>query len=338
MFTRTNPNAPKKMPTRKNDAAPMLFFIDQIQSSSFDNPILPMPLRIDRILTKRPSLFIFPAKRAIIQANDKQFTFDYGKIYSLFLENLLKYAEQKYRTLFYRQLDLRLVEKWWNLTKDLASRIHSFNDLQAEILQSYLDSYQQFLQGKDEKEALVGHIDKIIQYCNEQVDQNSIQIDFKGKTISKRLYKKKSDRIFPDIFEVDIYNTEKQKTIRKAFVPLFIYDDLVECYLYNKLQLDPEGFNAMKDVITPEELVKQEKAKQKPRLFRKSSNSDSDSQTDLEQSNSEDQPPEEVTLISFSALEEEGIIIPYEDSMGTDLDGQEILGKINIEEIFDAII
>ncbi|MHA1673642.1 MAG: hypothetical protein ACTSYI_08430 [Promethearchaeota archaeon] len=334
MFNRSKSNAPTKMPTRKNDAAPMLFFIDQIQSSSFDNPILPMPLRIDRILTKRSSLFIFPSKRAIIQVKDKYFTFDYGKIYILFLENLLKYAEQKYRTLFYRQIDLRLVNTWWNLTKDLASRIHGFGDLQAEILQSYLDAYQQYLQGKDEKEALIEHIDHIIKYCNEQVEQNSIQVDYKGKTISKRLYKKKSDRIFPDIYEVDIYNTLKQKTNRKAFVPLFVYDDLLDCYLYNKLQLDPEGFNAMEDVITPEELAKQEKAKQPPKLFRRSSKSDVKKDDD----ESEDQPPEEVHMISFSSLEEEGIIIPYQDSMGTDLDGQEILGKINIEEIFFEII
>ena len=342
MFSRTNSNSPKKLPTRQNDAAPMLFFIDQIQSPSFGNPILPMPLRIDRLLTKRPSLFIFPPKRAIIQLNDNKFTFDYVKIYSLFLENFLTYAEQKYRTLFYRQMDLKLVNIWWNLTKKLQSRMHSFNDLQGDILQSYLNAYQQFFQGKDEKRALIEHIDKIIQYCNEKVEQNAICIDFKGKITTKPLYKKKNTQIHPNIFEVDIYDTYKQKTFQKAFVPLFVYDDLLDCYLYNKLQLDPEGFNDMKDVITPEEIEKQQKTKRSPWRKKKSSNSETLVDSDLSEAGSqkdlEDQSQEEVHIISFSVLEEKGILIPYQEAMGTTLDGQEILKKINIEEIFDAII
>ncbi|MHA1619525.1 MAG: hypothetical protein ACTSVZ_09595 [Promethearchaeota archaeon] len=345
MFTPKSSKSPK-MPRRKNDAAPMLFFIDQIKSSMFENPILPMPLRIDRLLIQRSSLFIIPTKRALIQTENKKYTFDYVKIYSLFMENLLRYAEQKYRTLFYRQMDLRIVENWWNQTKILQSRIHGFNDLQGEILQSYLDAYQQFLEGKDDKTALIEHIDYIIQLCDDEVKKNSLSIDFKGKKISKPLYKKKANQIHPNIFEVDIYNTKKQKSNRKAFVPLFVYDDLLDCYLFNKLQLDPEGFNAMNDIITPEELEKKKKQSQRsPWWKKKTSDSEAEEEEEgkmdpraEEEFKEEQENQEEVQLITFSVMEDEGIIIPYQDSMGTTLDSQEILNKINIDEIFDDII
>ncbi|MHA1610708.1 MAG: hypothetical protein ACTSYU_01535, partial [Promethearchaeota archaeon] len=164
----------------------------------------------------------------------------------------------------------------------------------------------------------------------------------------KPLYKKKANQIHPNIFEVDIYNTKKQKSNRKAFVPLFVYDDLLDCYLFNKLQLDPEGFNAMNDIITPEELEKKKKQSQRsPWWKKKTSDSEAEeeegkmdprAEEEFKEEQEEQENQEEVQLITFSVMEDEGIIIPYQDSMGTTLDSQEILNKINIDEIFDDII
>ncbi|WP_457559456.1 hypothetical protein [Candidatus Harpocratesius sp.] len=340
--------AKPKLIHRKNEAAPMIFFIDQIESPNFSSPILPMPIRIDRILSKLPTLFIFPHKKSIISFQNKYFSYDYSKLYSLLITNLLKYTEQKYRTLFFKQLSFDLIEIWWKESKKLVSKIHSYSEDLSFILDSYLNAYIRSLEENDFKHALVGHIDEIIEYCNTKFTENKISFDYKKKTRLKNLYKKKGDYIFPDIIQTDIFDSKRMKTIQKAFVPMFLYDDLLECYLYNKKLIDPDGFEKLEDVSNPDQNEKKNKRKKRllSNIFKKRSNllnSDNSLNGDKEISNQEQKDADssnksDFNIIKFQKLVDLGVIIQTPDIDEKEINPENIFKNINIKEIFEEII
>ena len=49
---------------------------------------------------------------------------------------------------------------------------------------------------------------------------------------------RKDGKKIPQILELDRINLIKGKTRKRAFVPLLIYDDLLECFLSNKAELE----------------------------------------------------------------------------------------------------
>ncbi|MCF2140196.1 MAG: hypothetical protein K9W44_09110 [Candidatus Lokiarchaeota archaeon] len=348
MFNRSASTSKPKLIHRKNEAAPMFFFIDQIESPNFPFPILPMPVRIDRIISKLPTLFIFPHKKSIISFQNKNFSYDYTRLYSLLITNLLKYTEQKYRTLFFKQLSFDLIEIWWNESKNLVSRIHSYSEDLSFILDSYLNAYIRSLEGLDFKQALIGHIDEIIEYCNSKFSENKISIDYKKKKILKNLYKKKGDYIFPDIIQTDIFDLKRMKTFQKAFVPMLLYDDLLECYLYNKKLIDPDGFEQLEDAPNPDQSGKNKERKKRflSNIFKKSANSlDSDNSPNedeeisiREQKDSDSLNKSDVNIINFQKLIDLEIIKQISDIDDVEIKPEEIFKNINIDEIFEQII
>lgn len=343
MFNRSIRSPKPKLIHKKKDAAPMLFFIDQIASPNFLNPVLPMPIRIDRILTNLPSLLVFPHESSVLTFQNKYYTFDYTQLYSYLLENLLRYTEKKYRTLFYKQLTYDIVEKWWNKTKNLQCSIHSFNEDLTYILNSYLKAYIKFLTKKNLRQALTSHIDEMINYLNQKVSENSIDLDYNKSRRKKHLYKKKGEYIYPDIIETDIFNSENGKIQRKAFVPMLMYDDLLECYLFNKKQIDPEGFEKLEDAKIPQQNTKKG-------LFSRKKDKEVDSTGNLSEmtiNSTSNEIPEESTnkennldfdIIPFEKIIELGIIKESSNIEAKTLNPEKILEKIDIEKIFQEII
>jgi len=343
MFNRSVRSPTKtKMPHRKNDAAPMIFFIDQIENSNFPTPILPMPMRIDRVLSKLPIVFVFPNERTVLSFQGKHYTFDYSRLYSYLITNLLKYTEQKYRTLFYKQLTFNLVEHWWEESKKLQSSIHSFSEDLTYILQSYLKAYIEYLstENKNPKKTIIRHIDDIIAFCNERISSNIIEVDYKHNKKTKHIYKKKGGFIYPDIIEADIKNSVKGKVTQKAFVPMLLYDDLLECYLFNKKLIDPEGYEQLEDAKVPESNKKTFGIFSK---FKRKKNEKSDKNDGTENetkdisidSKENSQTPKDVT---FEKIRELVIISETTDCKTKTINPEKILSDIDITKIFQEII
>jgi len=51
---------PTKITTKKNDAAPMICFIDVLKSKNFPQFVIPEPCRIDKLINGYPTALIFP--------------------------------------------------------------------------------------------------------------------------------------------------------------------------------------------------------------------------------------------------------------------------------------
>jgi len=84
-----------KIPSRKSDGAPMIFFIDIFPSEMLSHPIMPLPMRIDKITNGEPTLAIFPEEIYSKTYNGQVITFDYHELYSQFFQNLILFAKKK---------------------------------------------------------------------------------------------------------------------------------------------------------------------------------------------------------------------------------------------------
>ena len=122
------------------------------------------------------------------------------------------------------------------------------------------------------------------------------------------MYKIKNEHYFPDIFEYDIEEMVKgkKKIRRKAFIPIMIYDDLLECFLFNQMQLE----KMMNEKNEPKE-------------------------EDIEE-----QVEEIRELISFDTLIEKEIIIKCssDDDEKSLINPNEIINKISFSDILKATI
>ncbi len=235
---------------KKSDGAPMILFIDVLENAKFPYPILPVPSRIDKILNGRSSNLLFPSHIPTIDAQKKTYSFDFVLLYQKMLHNLLHYAYQHHRKTSFRPFSQKKLRKWWDSLQSTRAQIPTYQEDLYEILQCYLRAYRSFKEGKSELSALITYCDQVIAYIDAQIQNNQITVQYKTHIVKKDLYTRKNGLIYPTICEYDIVKSQSEKVGRKACVPLMIYDDLLDCFLYNKqiLQLKQNPALTMNDL------------------------------------------------------------------------------------------
>ncbi|QEE17639.2 hypothetical protein DSAG12_03476 [Promethearchaeum syntrophicum] len=228
---------------KKSDGGPMIFLIDIFQNETFLNPILPIPSRIDKIINGDISGLITPSEPISIKINEIEYSFNYEKLYQNIVKNLIHYALSKFKEVSFQPLKKKKIENWWNLLIQNEHKIKSYEEDLFVILQSYLEAYKSYRSGLKLEEALLLYCDSIITYCNKKIEQNVIKFNSRGKEKQFPMYKMNRGKLYPNICEYDILNYQKKHIFQKAFIPLLIYDDLLECFLFNKqilqLKLNP---------------------------------------------------------------------------------------------------
>ena len=322
MFSKLQPTKKMltKIPSRKSDGAPMIFFIDIFPSEILSNPIMPLPIRIDKITNGEPTLIIYPEEIYSKIYKGQVITFNYRDLYSQFFQNLVFYAKKKYREIIRRKLSNDKIQAWWEKSKPLIAQIPDYSRDMTFILKSYLDAYVNFLDSQNSNQALLLYIKTMIDYCQKRIDENTIQLSYKGKIKEERMYKTKKKHFYPDIVEFDIKNEMDNKTHRKAVVPIMIYDDLLECFLYNDMQLKKK-LGIYEEEEEEEEEIIIEKNENKKSLD--------------EQQPKDEQNYQEMEIISFDKIIERKLIIHLspEEFKNSPKNIREIVNGIELSEI-----
>ena len=288
-----------RLPVRRSDGAPSILFIDVI-NSDFPYPVLPMPARIDMVTNALPTNFIFPEKTTTIRIENELYTYDYINLYRFFSKNLIHYSKKTHLKVTFQDLKEDTIKRWWDLSRNMTPKIPTYSQDLEFILKTYLEAFKSYKSSNDLHAALMEYINNIIDYCNSRLESNVIEIYYKQALTGKRMYKIKKDHYFPDIFEYDVEEIVKgkKKIRRKAFIPIMIYDDLLECFLYNQLQFEK--------IINEKNEAKEE-------------------EMDIE-----DQKNDTLEIISFENLIEKNIIIKCSSN-------EEEISLINPNDILDKI-
>jgi len=235
----------------KKDIAPIGFFFDLIPTELFKVPILPIPMRIDKVVKGEITYFIrFNIDKLYSLFKELNLFIDFRLFFLIGIRNLLEYAKKKCNDITFQSLKKDLLRKWFNnsisIEIDLPDLTEDLTYLLSEFLKTY--SIINNLDVNDERyiEELINYCDRIIEYFQERLENNSIKIKSNGFYKEEKIYFIKKSKYYPRIIEINIEKFrggEKNIVKKMRFVPYLIYDDILETFLYNrKLLINQKPF------------------------------------------------------------------------------------------------
>jgi hypothetical protein len=272
-----------KFKTYKFDPAPFFFFIDvfpadytnqgkpnlvNLITSLNTNPIMPLPMRIDRVFNGERSILIRP-KDPISFAVTEDLTaiINPDPFLQLGFEKLLFFTEVRSREKFLLSLGIERVLKWWKSTQYLHGNLHSLEEDFSAFLRAYLHTIVKAkILEEDLNEAAQDYCQLIADVCKKRMDQNSILVDVEGEQENVKMYKTKELTYYkkfkkiretqhhPELVDIEICDLSQKGFIETddrrnitvegvetkilKYIPLLFYDDLLECMLQNLKRLE----------------------------------------------------------------------------------------------------
>lgn len=233
------------MKSFKNDIAPLLFYFDIFTTEIFEVPIMPVPIRIDKVINGDLTLFILPDCNLLNNFFERiDFSLNFKIFFTFGLKNLVKYAKNKFTTLSYRPFKLEKIFNWFEKSKEISANIPSLVEDFTFLISEFALLYSHIEKMNDSpiKDDIISEFDRycerIINYFKDNLEQNSIRVVENGEVTSKKIFKEKKGNYHPEIVPLDIKILNKDKVKKKFFVPYLIYDDIIDCFSYNRKLLN----------------------------------------------------------------------------------------------------
>jgi len=230
-------NPPHKLKTFKKDIAPIGFFFDLFSDENYPIPILPIPMRIDKVSNGEPTLFVsldFPKLDRICHIYRLQI--DYDLFFTIGIQNLITTARKKYKEIIIHPLKDQFIINWYEQSKLMKAEIPSLTKDFTFLLSKFIRLYSKFLESGDDDnqiKLLIDYCEKIINYLKKRLDSNYILTTKDGNPIILNIYKEKKGKIYPQIVPVSVYNIQTELVKDMVFIPYLIYDDLIDIFSYN---------------------------------------------------------------------------------------------------------
>lgn len=244
-FFSSSPSPPLKLKSFKKDIAPTGFFFDIISSKLFKIPIAPVPLRIDKLTNGEPTLIVLPNTEYLERLfNDYKVNINYKLLYSIGLNNLITYAKEKYKEITKKTLQLKKIREWWNSSKNISSNCidlkESFTYLYSQFIKVFSIITQNNLNDVESTNILIEYCDKIIQYFRFKIEENIFRIRHENHIKEEKLYIEKKNKCYPLVLKIEVLDRSNNKIYTRDFVPYLIYDDILNCFSYNRSILKKE--------------------------------------------------------------------------------------------------
>ncbi len=270
-----------KFKTYKSDAAPFFFFIDvfPLEPNRFDqplfsflshqlesNPIMPLPMRVDRVFNGDYSIIIRPSEPITFPLSESELAIINPEPFLQFgLERLIYFTEIRSRETLFRSLKKSAVDQWWDTTRYLYGNLPQLEEDFSAFLRAYLYTvFKAWVNGDDIVGAATEYCTIINNICRDRMVRNSILVDVNKKQEQVKLFKEKQKKYremfkihkrteyHPEIIDIEVFillekdiedpeisvtsvkeNRGNYKVDVLKYIPLLLYDDLQECMLQN---------------------------------------------------------------------------------------------------------
>jgi len=245
MFSGNKGKIKTKLSSNKKEFAPIGFYFDPFCNSLFTIPILPIPMRIDKVTNGEPTCLIpldIDKLKEVSESLDLYINFK--SFYTYGIKNLINYAKETYKSITYRKLKKNSIINWYNNSISTLIEIPSLTNDFTFIITNFLEAYSNikssdFLQDKDYTlSELIKYCEKVLNYFRKAMDRNSIQVVINGEIREEKIYSIKKQNYYPLSVNIDIWNENIQNTIKGKFIPYLIYDDLIDVFFYNHKLLE----------------------------------------------------------------------------------------------------
>jgi len=272
-----------KFKTYKFDAAPFFFFIDifppdysninkpnlaHLINSVANNPIMPLPMRVDRVFNGENSVLIRPREPISFPITEDQTALIDPLLFLQYgFEKLLYFTEVRSREQFFLSLPYERVSRWWLSTMFQYANLSTLEEDFSAFLRAYLHTIiKATISNEDLVEASKNYCQLVADICRKRMEQNQVLTEIKGKqdkakmyrikeaTYYRKLKKSKETEYHPELVDIQIYDltsigfskfkeinlsvkSDLDSTIIK-YIPLLFYDDLLECMLQNLKRIE----------------------------------------------------------------------------------------------------
>jgi hypothetical protein len=289
-----------KFKTYKSDAAPFFFFIDifPLDLENFDssrssvlakhirnNPIMPLPMRVDRVFNGESSIIVrpsapisFPINESILAIINPVPFFHFG------FEKLLFFTEIRSHERFFRSLKQEKVKLWWEATRYLYGNLHQIEEDFSACLRAYLYTIiKAKVNDEDITAAAIEYCEIVNDICKEKMLRNRILVEIKKNQENVKLYREKTAKYrnklktvkqteyHPELIDIEVFDlsengfpnredikdfiSENFNSNILKYIPLLLYDDLQECMLQNLSLLETNEINILDPSILLERNV-----------------------------------------------------------------------------------
>ncbi|MHA1671278.1 MAG: hypothetical protein ACTSV5_11985 [Promethearchaeota archaeon] len=281
-----------KFKTYQSDAAPFFFYIEifPFDTSQYinprisslikiieRNPIVPIPMRVDRVATGKNSVIIHPREVTSFQISEEQLAVinPYHFLYNG-VKNLIYFSEIRSSEKFFKSISSKDVISWWEATRFLYGNLYSLEEDFSAFLRAYLHTMvKSYVEEDDLVSAAIQYCQILEDICKKRMEQNRILVEMDGEESTVKMYKKKvlsyykkfkkvrEVQYHPELVDIEIYNYSssnwpKDKINKngiereeKKYIPLLFYDDLQECMLLNLQSLEENK----KAILNPSILI-----------------------------------------------------------------------------------
>jgi len=244
---------PKKIfKTFKSDLAPVGFYFDIFATEIFKIPIMPIPMRIDKLVKGESTFFILPDITKINRLIDKLALVLNMKSFLLTgLKNLINFAKKKFQEKTLLNLNKEIITRWFEnslaLKAEIPSLTKDFTFLISKFLKSYAYCENKCIDYKNEEYHLehIKYCENVISYFKRRIEGNELQIIHKESKLTVKLYKEKNNQYYPEIVSIDVNDLKNDKKRFMNFVPYLIYDDIIDVFSYNKKLLMENSQNTI---------------------------------------------------------------------------------------------
>lgn len=239
----------KLMKTYKSDLAPVGFYFDIFTSEIFRIPVMPIPMRIDRLFKGESTFFILPDMIKLNRLiNELDLVLNMKSFLLAGIKNLINFAKNKFKEKTFLTLKPETITRWFEKSLELKTNIPSLTDdftfLFSEFFRFYAYCENQGIDSKNEEyhSELLKYCENVFIYFKERIEQNKFEIENKNTKRFVQLYKEKKDQYYPEIVTVEVNNLKSKKK-KMNFVPYLIYDDILDVFSYNKKLLSEGSKN-----------------------------------------------------------------------------------------------
>ncbi|MHA1473170.1 MAG: hypothetical protein ACTSQW_08750, partial [Promethearchaeota archaeon] len=240
-----------KFKTYKSDAAPFFFYIEifPFDSSLYTNPlssshikkierspIVPIPMRVDRVSNGVNSVLIRPREVISFQVSDYQTAVINPNQFLLSgIKNLLYFSEIRSSEKFAQSLSRKNVISWWEETRFLYGNLYRLEEDFSAFLRAYLHTMvKSYVKEDDLVSAAIQYCKIIEDICKKRMEQNRILVEIDGEkkrmeqnrilveidgeessvkmykeknqTYYKKLKKVKEKQYHPELVDIEIFN------------------------------------------------------------------------------------------------------------------------------------
>ncbi|TFF99249.1 MAG: hypothetical protein EU541_05420 [Promethearchaeota archaeon] len=229
------------MKTYKSDISPVGFFFDIFSNELFHIPILPLPMRIDKVIKGETTYFIRYDIETLNEISEKfEFSINFNSFIRTGINNLIKFMKENYLKISSFKPKKQEILKWFHdsffLELKCPDLIEDFTYLVSAFLKTFQKISENNLKNPENVNFLLLYCEDILNYYQNKLEKNVINIEQNGKIEQEKIYISKKSKIYPRIVEADmtLSKLKSDKIISKKFVPYLIYDDIIETFYYNK--------------------------------------------------------------------------------------------------------